>query len=80
MDVRDYTDWADIAFHYVLDSKGYVYEARQPRAVPSAVLGYVNSEHTLILHKLCITKIKYCTKNFSSLQRLLRTSSANSQI
>jgi len=33
-------DWADIAFHYLLDSEGYVYEARDARAVPSAVHGY----------------------------------------
>ena len=35
------TDWADIAYHYLLDNKGYVYEARNPRAFPSAVFGYV---------------------------------------
>jgi len=39
--VRGYTEWADIAFHFLLDSKGYIYEARNPRAFPAAVLGYV---------------------------------------
>jgi len=36
-------DWADIAFHYLLDSQGYVYEGRDARAVPSAVRGYLIS-------------------------------------
>jgi len=36
-------DWADIAYHYLLDSRGYVYEARDPHAYPSAVRGYTVS-------------------------------------
>ena len=32
-------EWADIGYHYLLDSKGRVYEARDALAVPSAVYG-----------------------------------------
>jgi len=35
------TDWADIGYHFLLDSEGYVYEARNPIAFPAAVSGYV---------------------------------------
>jgi len=39
------TDWADIGYHFLLDSNGYVYEARNPRAFPAAVYGYVRGSY-----------------------------------
>jgi len=46
-------DWADIAFHYLLDSEGYVYEARFPFAFPAAISGYA--------YALCYeTEVYYC--------------------
>ena len=48
------TDWADIAFHYLLDSEGFVYEARDPHAIPAAVRGYTH----LYTPRVCGAKIK----------------------
>jgi len=57
------TDWADIAFHYLLDSEGFVYEARDPHAIPSAVLGYTH----LYTPRVCCAKVKVRTLDIAPL-------------